>query len=140
MKKPKKKITPKITLEQNFPLLHQVNTLAEDGLLIFDLLKPRPLSIGIYFQFKEMLKAREIEFSCRNLNNQLRIYTHRHQYLKSAAKSEKRVNIKGQLVAMTVEDMEKTKINLKNYRLKTNKPQKSANAKTKKPENNKETS
>lgn len=120
MKKPvqkfKKKFKPQVTLEQKYPLLHQINKVAEDGILIFDLAKTRPLSIGIYFQAKDVLNERGIEFKCRSLNWQLRLYTHRHQYLKSAAKSKHRVNMKGELELRTDEDMMKARKNLVKYR------------------------
>lgn len=120
MKKPvqkfKKKFKPQVTLEQKYPLLHQINKIAEDGILIFDLAKTRPLSIGIYFQAKDILNERGIEFKCRSLNWQLRLYTHRHQYLKSAAKSKHRVNMKGKLEPRTDEDIAKAKRNLVKYR------------------------
>ena len=86
------------------------------GILIFDLAKTRPLSIGIYFQAKDVLNERGIEFKCRSLNWQLRLYTHRHQYLKAAAKSKNRVNIKGELEPRTDEDMMKARKNLVKYR------------------------
>lgn len=125
MKKPvqkfKKKFKPQITLEQKYPLLHQINKVAEDGILIFDLAKTRPLSIGIYFQAKDALNERGIEFKCRSLNWQLRLYTHRHQYLKAAAKSKDRVNIKGELEPRTDEDMMKARKNLVKYREETGK-------------------
>lgn len=120
MKKPvqkfKKKFKPQVTLEQKYPLLHQINKIAEDGILIFDLAKTRPLSIGIYFQAKDILNERGIEFKCRSLNWQLRLYTHRHQYLKSAAKSKHRVNMNGDLEPRTDEDIAKAKRNLVKYR------------------------
>ncbi len=125
MKKPvqkfKKKFKPQVTLEQKYPLLHQINKVAEDGILIFDLAKTRPLSIGIYFQAKDVLNERGIEFKCRSLNWQLRLYTHRHQYLKAAAKSKNRVNIKGELEPRTDEDMMKARKNLVKYREATGK-------------------
>ena len=55
------------------------------------------------------------------MNWQLRLYTHRHQYLKAAAKSKNRVNIKGELEPRTDEDMMKARKNLVKYREETGK-------------------
>lgn len=83
-KAPKRKDV-ELSLEKDFPLLYQINQLADDGILVFDLGKPRPIAIGIYHEIKARLEERGIEFRSYQLNRELKQYSQTYKYLKMQA-------------------------------------------------------
>lgn len=105
-----------LDLEKDFPLLYQINQLADDGVLVFDLVKPRPMAIGIYHEIKARLQERGIEFRTCQLSRELKRYSKTYKYLKNASLEKHRVTLEGKLVERDPADMLKATDNWKNCR------------------------
>lgn len=105
-----------LSLEKDFPLLYQINQLADDGILVFDLGKPRPIAIGIYHEIKARLEERGIEFRSYQLNRELKQYSQTYKYLKNASLEKCRVTLEGKLVERDPADIIKATSNWKNCR------------------------
>ena len=114
-KAPKRK-DMELSLENDFPLLYQINQLADDGILVFDLVKPRPMAIGIYHEIKARLEERGIEFRSYQLNRELKQYSQTYKYLKNASLEKCRVTLEGKLVERDPADIIKATSNWKNCR------------------------
>ena len=114
-KAPKRK-DMELSLENDFPLLYKINQLADDGILVFDLVKPRPIAIGIYHEIKARLEERGIEFRSYQLNRELKQYSQTYKYLKNASLEKCRVTLEGKLVERDPADIIKATSNWKNCR------------------------